>query len=249
MAHLGPVSLLTIVQDVLVRWKSLLGDIGDLPFFLIKPVLEAADPNELMTIEDATRKGVAGRSLAPLTWYLWYKHCNSPRMARLASLPDIRRFPLPDAIHQDDVSIPPADYRRMYEDMMRQLQDKQKSTVKRVQEAWAGHAKDKAARAPLVIPPMMQRKKGGAGAKGAKKASTVALPTVKDRLRKKLGLRKPAPAPQKLVPIVKRDQHKAKPKLPSREALLRPIPPRPNPSKPVKQEKKGSLVECDLFGM
>lgn len=197
---IGPHSLLHIVQTALIRFKAYLGDVGLVPFSLLVPVLEACSPTELSHIEDETRKGIGKRSLTSLTWPLWYHHCMAPQMARLGTCPPPERYPLLEGGGQEEgngaknylatESVPMADWRRIYEEMMKQVREQREASVQRAKEAFGSQRRQQAERVPQIIAPLPARRTRGVGTTTeGKKAIFKEGLGPKERLMKKLGMR------------------------------------------------------------
>lgn len=91
--------------------RDCLADIGWVPLDLLDDVLAACGPEQLATIEDATREG-SGRDLAPLTWPLWRQHLlhtfgGAPTSGPLPPLPEAEEPPAP----APEPGVAPGNYR------------------------------------------------------------------------------------------------------------------------------------------
>jgi len=159
----GPPKLRDIIKHALVRWKSLLGDVGYAPYELISEALAACTPSELAEIEDSTLQGVASRDLSLHTWPLWWKHCTTGIVASLGSLPAVLpplAVALPSAAESRSTStqgtsngallptmipspgVQPADYRKVFNMLVAQLEERRASSRKKLREAWGALKQD-----------------------------------------------------------------------------------------------------------
>lgn len=266
---LGPHSLLTIVQSSLIRIKAHLGDVGAVPYQLLEPVLEACSPEELANIEDGTRGGIMKRSLTCLTWPLWYQHCRTTPLVRLTSCPDAKRFPLPGEGKEKQIArsiaqekgIEMADWRSVYDAMVRQVEAKRDASVQRAKAAFGSQKQQQAQRVPQVIAPIPKRRRNSNGFDPSSKHKVPSGPKmgVKERLVKKLGLSghgRTSVLPQKSKHIVSKNFGKPKPAVfalgsrrlsyPKHKNLIG-LKGRRTPSKEASCSAPAQLIESDMF--
>jgi RNA polymerase II transcription factor SIII (Elongin) subunit A len=154
-------SLLSIVQAAIKhKYISFLGDLGSIDVFLLGDVLAACSPEELKHIEESTLNGVCkGRDLSGYTWPLWYTHCiNNDSHRFFTSLKTLPPLPPPTGgSHPSQTlglllpaNVAPANYRLVYENIMKHREEKLAQTGKRLKEMRTKQEREKASRSIQV---------------------------------------------------------------------------------------------------
>lgn len=153
-------SLLSIVQAAIKdRYRSFLSDIGSIEVALLEDALAACSSEELEHIEDSTLHGVFKRDLSAYTWPLWYTHCiqhdSHGFFASLKSMPPLPP-PVNDTCHGHPLglslvdNIAPANYRLVYQQVMKHREDKLGKLGQRLKDMRAQEEKKKASRSIQV---------------------------------------------------------------------------------------------------
>ena len=147
--QLGPPTLLCIAKAAIKRWVSYLNDLGSIPIEMLLDALAAATPEELAYIEDATLTGVAARDISGYTWHLWHQHCQSGSLLKMTTMP-VTLPPLKVSSSIDIPKVEPADYRKVYWELVSQLDAKRNQTGKRLKEMRSDQEQKRAARCVQV---------------------------------------------------------------------------------------------------
>ncbi|KAL4518418.1 hypothetical protein Ndes2526B_g01175 [Nannochloris sp. 'desiccata'] len=209
-------SLLSIVQSAIKhKYISFLGDLSSIEVGLIGDALAAASPEELKHIEDATLHGICKVDLTSYTWPLWYNHCaNNDSHGFFSSLKSLPPLPQPSSNHRGQpLGLPlpdnavSANYRLVYEQIMKKRQEKLSQTGKRLKDMRTQQEKERASRSVQVIErvdrrghPLPPNRKparvttaaaAGAFRKSAQPPKQQQQPSVKDRIMKKLNVSAP----------------------------------------------------------
>ncbi len=233
--------LLALAQDVLVAHRDLLGDLGHASVELVWPALAALPPERLAAVEDATRS----QDLEPATWPLWWAHLAAARGDGGSAAASQAAPLLPGAAPQPGVAR--ADYRREFERRAAEFEALRRESGARAREGFAAHAAARAARAAVVIAPVIGRRPPRGAPRPAAPRRPEAAPGARARLARKLGIaaRAPAVQPARALPIPPLPPVVRAP--PSRVALRIPTQPTPKAARPARPAP-AALEEEDLFG-